>query len=276
MPELPEIKCRADEMNHALPGKQVKAIEVVQPKSLNIPSEEFSMALTNAIIQEVTYHGKWIKARTTSGWLLINMGMGGEILLTTREEMPAKYRLVLDFTDKTCLTINFWWFGYAYYTPLNSLDSISMIAKLGPNVIDLSLEDFSIHLRNQKPKTRIKAFLLDQSRMAGIGNAYIHDILFLAGLHPLRTVSSLSIDDIEKLHSAIHAGLEPSIQKGGAFYEVNLYGVKGGFTMEDILVGYRAGSPCPNCGTLIEKIKTGSTSSFICPRCQPSHETLSS
>lgn len=59
------------------------------------------------------------------------------------------------------------------------------------------------------------------------------------------------------------------IEGGGTFYEVNLYGQKGGFTVDDILIGYKEGKPCPACGTPIEKIKTGSTSSFICPRCQP-------
>ena len=115
---------------------------------------------------------------------------------------------------------------------------------------------------------RIKNFLLDQSKIAGIGNAYIHDILFLARLHPLKTIDTLTTDQIEALHLAIWQGLQPSIEKGGAYYEVNLYGEKGGFTFDEILIGYREGEPCPNCGAEIEKIKTGSTSSFICPSCQ--------
>ena len=105
--------------------------------------------------------------------------------------------------------------------------------------------------------------------MAGIGNAYIHDILFLAGLHPNRLVSSLSEVEIVRLYDSIQKGLLPSLEKGGAFYEVDIFGNKGGFAMEDILVGYRDGSPCPICRTTIEKIRTGSTNSYICPVCQP-------
>jgi len=90
---------------------------------------------------------------------LINLGMGGEILLTSRENIPDNYRLVIAFTDKTCLVIHYWWFGYAYYAPLNRLDSIPMNARPGPNVTDLSREDFSCLLRSQNPKTRVKAFL---------------------------------------------------------------------------------------------------------------------
>jgi formamidopyrimidine-DNA glycosylase len=275
MPELPEILCRSREMNLALPGKQISAIEVLQPKCLNMPAEDFSCALNSALIDEVSYHGKWIKTRTSNGWILLNMGMGGEILLTTRREMPSKVRLVIDFTDHTCLVINFWWFGYVYYADLHSLDAIPMYAKLGPNALDLTVDEFLSLVQTQKRSARVKSFLLDQSKLAGIGNAYIHDILFLAQLHPMRLLQSLSITEINRLHTAIHHGLNPSIEKGGAFYELNLYGEKGGFTMEDVLIGYRAGSACPHCGSTIQKIRTGSTSSFICPNCQPINETSS-
>jgi len=269
MPEVPEIASRAREMNHALTGKRIHYIEVIQPKCLNVTPEDFCTALTDSVIEEVTYHGKWIKARCSTGWLLLNLGMGGEILLTKRDKMPQKYRLVFDFTDDTCLAVNFWWFGYAFYCALEDLRSIPMIAKLGPNVLDLTNEQFTELIKEQKPLIRIKAFLLDQSRVAGIGNAYIHDILFLAGLHPLRKISTLSDAEISHLFTAVHTGLEPSLAKGGAFYETDLYGQKGRFLMEEILIGYREGSPCPVCGKTIEKIRTGSTSSFICPNCQP-------
>lgn len=268
MPEIPEIASRAREMNEALPGKTISRIEILQPKCLNLPPEDFSTSLTGALIREISYHGKWLKINTTKGWLLLNLGMGGEILLTTREQMPQKYRLVFDFDDRSCLVINFWWFGYAFFSPADGLDQVRMIAKLGPNALDLTEAEFIAIIKAQRPGTKVKAFLLDQSRLAGIGNAYIHDILFLCGLHPMRTLGSLSDDDISSLFKAVHEGLEPSLSKNGAFYETDLFGQKGGFTMADILVGYREGSPCPKCGTAIEKIRTGSTSSFICPKCQ--------
>lgn len=268
MPELPEIASRAKEMNENLPGKKITFIEILQSKCLNLSIDDFREVLEGAVIQSVTYHGKWIKVLTTQGWLLINMGMGGEILLTCREKMPAKYRLVFDFSDSTCLTINFWWFGYVYYAETDKLFDIPMIARLGPNFLDLSMIQFASIIQTQKGKARIKSVLLDQSKMAGIGNAYIHDILFFACLHPNRLVTSLSETEIKELYLSIKKGLLPSLEKGGAFYEVNIFGNKGGFAMEDIVVGYRDGSPCPNCGTIIEKIRTGSTNSYICPVCQ--------
>jgi formamidopyrimidine-DNA glycosylase len=267
MPELPEILSRAREMDAALGGKTIIDIQVLQPKCLNIPAEEFIASLVGASIHSVTNRGKWIFVNTSQGWLLLNLGMGGEILLIKSDALPEKRRLVFEFSDDTCLVVNFWWFGYAHYLPPNGLSEHPMTKDLGVNAIDLDASTLWEKMKGRRGS--VKSFLLDQTQVAGIGNAYIHDILFLAGLHPLRRLDTLTEEDAARLAHAIQDGLAPSIAKGGAFYELNLYGEQGGFVMEDILIGYREGQPCPRCGTLIEKIKTGGTSSFICPQCQP-------
>jgi formamidopyrimidine-DNA glycosylase len=267
MPELPEITSRAAEMQSALPGKTILGIDVLQPKCLNLPADQFNLAISQAHIISVYPRGKWIFVETDRGYVLINMGMGGEILLTTPANLPEKHRLIINFCDQTCLAINFWWFGYVHFAKTEELNQHSMTAKLGPNALELDAQQISALFNGQK--TKLKAFLLDQSRIAGIGNAYIHDILFLAGLHPLRPVNRLTPDEIERLVQAIRDGLQPSLNKGGAFYEKNIYGQPGGFSMTDIIIGYKENQPCPHCGAPIEKIKTGSTTSFICPVCQP-------
>ena len=90
MPEVPEIASRARELNIALAGKTISAVEILQPKCLNVSIEEFTAGLTGAVIESAAYHGKWIQVHTTQGWLLVNLGMGGEILLVTRATMPEK------------------------------------------------------------------------------------------------------------------------------------------------------------------------------------------
>jgi formamidopyrimidine-DNA glycosylase len=267
MPELPEITILARQMKRELVGKTFSGVEVLQPKCLNVPQEAFAEALTGARLLDVTYRGKWLFVETSQGWLLLNLGMGGEILLATRDALPAKRRLIFDFDDGACLVVNFWWFGYAHYVRPGEVDEHAMTARLGPNALDLA----AVHLRAMLygRRGRIKSFLLDQSRLAGIGNFYVHDILFLARLHPLRTVDTLTDGEIDALARAIRDGLQPSIDKGGAYYETDLYGQKGRFTTDDILVGYKVDEPCPVCSTPVEKIKTGSTTSFVCPRCQP-------
>ena len=192
--------------------------------------------------------------------------MGGEILLVTRQTLPEKYRLLFDFDDQRCLAVNFWWFGYAHFVQFDNLSQHKMTAKLGPNALEISDSDLNTYMQGKR--SRIKSFLLDQSKIAGIGNAYVHDILWLAELHPNRTINTMNGENISRLALAIHDGLQPSLDKGGAFYELNIYGKAGGFTMDDIKIGYKEGQPCPRCKTHIEKIKTGSTQSFICPKCQ--------
>jgi formamidopyrimidine-DNA glycosylase len=267
MPELPEITLLARQMDAELVGRTVAGVDVLQPKCLNVPPETFAEALTGARLLAVTNRGKWLFVETDRGWLLLNLGMGGEILLTSRATLPEKHRLILDFTDGACLSINFWWFGYAHYVRPGELVDHGMTAGLGPNALDLSAADLAARLRGRKG--RVKALLLDQDVMAGIGNSYVHDILFRARLHPLRNAAGLIPGEVNALADAIQETLRPSIAKGGAFYEMNLHGEKGGFTLDDILIGYKEGQPCPACAAPIEKIKTGSTSSFICPRCQP-------
>lgn len=266
MPELPEIVCRAREMNEALVGRTVRSIGVLQPKCLNVPIEAFQTGLTGAEILSVFHRGKWLFVETSRGHLLINMGMGGEILLVPRDGLPEKWRVRFDLDGDETLAINFWWFGNTHFVAPGKLGEHEMTAKLGPNALDLSPKEFAQLLTGRRG--RIKSFLLDQSKIAGIGNAYVHDILFVAKLHPLRTIPTLEAADIERLYSAIRAELQRSIDAGGAWYEVGLSGEGGGFTADDLVIGYREGRPCPECRTTIEKIKTGSTSGFICPTCQ--------
>jgi formamidopyrimidine-DNA glycosylase len=266
MPELPEIANRAKEMQEHLTGKQIASVEVVQPKCLNIAPEDFQKCVGGAQIHSTSYQGKWILTELDKGWLLFNLGMGGEVLLIKDNNLPQKYRLVLNFQDGDQLAVNFWWFGFVHYCSHEGIKEHPQVSKLGKNALDVTLDDLGAIIGQRK--TVIKTILLDQNCIAGIGNAYIHDILFLAKLHPLRPANSLIREEQAGLIEAIHRGLEPSLEKGGAFYELNLFGQKGGFKKEDILVGYREGQLCPVCKTPIVKIKTGSTSSYLCMTCQ--------
>jgi formamidopyrimidine-DNA glycosylase len=270
MAELPEIYLIAQQMNTELVGKTITDVEVLQPKCLNLAPDEFSAALKGATVQNVTYKGKWVLTATDRGWLLLCLGMGGEILWVTRQTLPEKRRVIFDFAGPgiasgACLAVNFWWFGYTHYAA--DLASHEMTAKLGPNAIDLDPAGLRVLLAGRRGA--IKAFLLDQGRIAGIGNFYIHDILFQARLHPLRPIQSLSGAETDHLAAAIHDRLQLSIEKGGFAYEQDLYGRKGSFGLDDLQIGYKENKPCPACGAAIQKIKTGGTSGFVCPNCQP-------
>jgi formamidopyrimidine-DNA glycosylase len=265
MPELPESVARSQEMRHELVGKTIVSIEVLQPKCLNVEEEDFVVSLLGAEILDVKPRGKWVFVKTTKGWWLLCLGMGGEILLVTRETLPEKYRLIIDLSDQTCLAVNFWWFGYSHF--VNNLEEHTMTAKLGPDAWGLTLEEFRGLLHNRRGG--IKSFLLDQKRIAGIGNVYVQDPLFIAGIHPLRSIGSLNDQEIQSLWRAIQNTLQESIDLGAAMWELNLYGERGRWDDSHFLIAYQEGKSCPKCGTTVEKIKTGSTSSYICASCQP-------
>jgi formamidopyrimidine-DNA glycosylase len=267
MPELPEIASRAAEMKKELIGRKIAGVKVFQPKCLNVSKAKFIRALKGAKIEEISHHGKWIFTHTTKGWLLINMGMGGELLLVPCDVLPEKRQVVFEFGDGDCLSVSFWWFGHTHYAAEGKLDGHKMSAKLGPNALDVKLPEFRKMLEGRRGN--VKSFLLNQERIAGIGNAYAHDVLFLAGLHPLRTIDTLEDDEVKALWNGVRKGLGMSLKRGGAWYEKDLYGKPGRFTQKMLLVGYREGEPCPTCGGKVVKIKTGSTSTFICPKCQP-------
>jgi formamidopyrimidine-DNA glycosylase len=283
MPELPEIRILAGQMQRELVGQTIADIEVLQPKCLNLPEDKFRTALMGAQIRSVAPHGKWLKVETSQGWLLLNLGMGGEILLTDRAHLPEKYRLVFDLADgaaeclaggglklptdvrRQALAVNFWWFGYAHHTA--DLAEHEMTARLGPDFLSLSLAEFRALLRGRRGG--IKSFLLNQGHLAGIGNVYVQDPLFLAGIHPLRRINTLSGKEIEALWSALGDTLQESIDHGGSHWEQDLYGQHGGWGNRFFRVAYREGASCPTCGTVVLKIKTGSTHTHICPACQP-------
>jgi len=265
MPELPEIALLARDMRTALVGRIINSIEVLQPKCLNVPAEAFRAALTGSHILDVQPRGKWLQVKTTLGWLLLCLGMGGEILLTDRDHLPEKRRLIFDLDDGSSLAVNFWWFGYAHHVA--ELGEHKMTAQLGNDALGMTLAEFSALLRGRRGA--IKPFLLNQRRIAGIGNVYVQDPLFKAGIHPLRPINTLSEADVTALWRALQETLQESIDRGGSAWERNLYDEKGGWDESYFQVAYREGQPCPTCGTTVVKIKTGSTSSYICPACQP-------
>jgi formamidopyrimidine-DNA glycosylase len=270
MPELPEITVIAKQMDKELSSKRIVDVEVKQPKILNMPVSEFVDTLVGKMIEDVSSRGKWIFVRLSSPYfMLINLGMGAELIYSgSNQKLQEKYHFRLTLSDKTGFTAHFWWFGYIHLLSESQLPEHKLTAKLGKSATDKTFRLECLKNSLAKKKTSIKAFLLDQRNLSGIGNVYVQDILFKAKLHPNRKTSTLSEDEIATLHKSIQEVLKEGIRLRGLAYEKDFYGKRGNLTTDRFLVGYRQGKPCPECGTAIEKIKTGSTSSYVCPKCQ--------
>lgn len=270
MPELPEITVISRQMNEKIAGKRIVEVEVRQPKNLNLPVSKFVNAVKGKTVENASSKGKWIFLKLKPDhFLLINLGMGAELLyFTPRQELPEKYNFRIVFSDGTGFTARFWWFGYIHLAKEGGLSKHRMTSRLGISPTDEGFTEGHLKSLLIGKKTGIKNFLIDQKNIAGIGNVYIQDILFRARLHPGRNTSTLSEKEVSGLYRAILKTLNRSIELGGLAYERDFYGRNGKFNSKEFLVGYKEGKPCPTCKTTIRKIRTGSTSTYICPKCQ--------
>ena len=269
MAELPEIYKLSRQMNDRLVGKRVKNITLLQEKSLNIPVDEFINRTVGRTILGVQNKGKWFVIKLDAGEnILISLGMGGDLLYFEGVTGEEKYQVEMDFEDGSGFTLCFWWFGRFMLVSDEELP-------IEPSTKDIAMDPFEDGFTYEYfrglflgKKIQIKAFLMDQKNISGIGNMYMHDILFSAGLHPQKKISDMTEQDFKLLYRSILDTLHFAQSKGAFFYEKDFYGNNGDFTMEDFLVGYKDNGNCPKCGSGIEQLKTGCTKSYICPNCQ--------
>jgi formamidopyrimidine-DNA glycosylase len=270
MPELPEIVLRAREVERELRGRTILSAQLMQPKCLNLPAEEFAAQLQGERFGAATHRGKWIVANLERHHLLINLGMGGDLLLHEPDEaLPEKkLQAVWELEGGARLSFRFWWFGNIHLVPRGELATHPQVGKIGPDPLaaDFTVERLAALLGKRKS---VKTILLDQTQIGGVGNMYAHDILFRARLHPERKANTLSPAEVSGLWQALRDELRMALDLGGSRWELGLRGQGGQFDTTHFLVGYREGKPCPTCGTAVAKIKTGSTAGFICPECQP-------
>jgi formamidopyrimidine-DNA glycosylase len=256
-------------MEKEIAGKKISEVEVSNPKCLNMPLEQFRKAVVGKTIESIRNRGKWLFIKLDSKYLLFNPGMGADtIRFRPKDRLPEKYQVKVTLQDGTGFTIRVWWFCYLHLVQQDKLGEHKLAGKLGLSPLD---EGFTLsHFKQLLGKNRgnIKSFLLDQKNIAGIGNVYVQDPLFEARIHPKRKIQSLTEKEIEALYRSMRSVLEESIKLGGLAYEKDFYGKFGNYGKNQYRIAYKPGQPCPSCQTVIEKVKIGSTSSFICPRCQ--------
>lgn len=270
MAEIPEIAKYCRQMHETLRGKEIADVQLLQPKCSSLSPAELCSALCGRTVERVYNRGKWIMTSLSGGMtLLLSLGMGADILYCPPGgEKPAKYMLDVQFTDGSAYTVRFWWFGYVEACPDSKLADEPRTGKIGIDPLDPAFTVEHLIKIMAGKKTGIKSFLLDQKNIGGIGNMYMHDILFKCGLHPKRKISDMTEADIRRLHKSMGEIFDLSCSLGTADYEMDFFGQKGNYSKDHFFVGYKEGEPCPSCGTEIAFLKTGSTGSYLCPSCQ--------
>jgi formamidopyrimidine-DNA glycosylase len=264
MPELPEIYNLSNQMKKELKNKKIIDVVVIQEKSINMPVKLFIETLKENIIMDVTSKGKWIEISFESNMVLrINLGMGGD-LIYSRELPTKKYQAHIELSNNYFISFRFWWFGHIHLIKNN--EPHAMFDSLGVDLIRDSIDKKEFVTLFKNKKGSLKTALLNQKIIAGIGNYYIQDILFKSKINPTVKCNQVSEEKLENLYDIIINEFMDSIEQRGAFYELDFYGNNG--TFKAGVIAYKEDQLCPVCNTMIQKIKTGSTSSYYCPTCQ--------
>lgn len=282
MPELPEVETIRIGLQKHLVGHTIRDITVNLPKQITGDIN----TIIGAQIFSVKRFGKGLVIELSNGYsVTIHVKMTGQLLYMHPKlskqpiagnakmivtNLPDKYTHVIFHFDHDAVLFyrDVRQFGWIKIVKSDSVALQPYFKNLGPEPLkDLTLEHFQIVL--SKRKTPIKQLLMDQSLIAGIGNIYANDALFVAGIHPKRPANSLSMKEQKKLFIAIEQVLRKGIEVGGAseWSYVDALGKKGRY-QEFFQVYRKQDQPCPKCGASIQSIRLGGRGTFFCENCQ--------
>jgi len=277
MPELPEVETLRRDLLKRVLGRTF--VEVwVSPEAARLVQgqspEEFRQALIGRCIDDISRRGKYLTFHLSDGQhLVVHRRMSGNLLQRRNGAAPDPYlRALFRLDDGSELR-------YCDLRKFGSMwlveDPAAVLAGLGPEPLEPSFTPAELERRVAHRAAPVKAVLLDQRAIAGLGNLYSDEALFAARIHPQRPARSLSSEEVRRLHGGIVATLEQGLRNRGSSLgttlrdHVNLDGMPGR-NQDRVKVFQRSGEPCYTCGTPIERIRVGGRSTHFCPRCQPS------
>jgi formamidopyrimidine-DNA glycosylase len=287
MPELPEVETVRLGLNKFIVGKRVEAVDYNWPKGFPNKPEDVKKHLLGATIVVIRRRAKvLIIDLSTKYSLVIHLKMTGQLVYRAGQEafgaghptdslvgeLPDRStRVTFKFKDGTNLFFNDQRkFGWVRLLPTAEVEELDFFKKVGPEPLESSFkpEDFIVRIR-RRGRSNIKAVLLDQTIIAGVGNIYADESLFAARIHPSTIVQKLTDSHLAKLYSELCAILREAILKGGSTDRnyVNAEGKRGNY-LSFAKVFRRDGQPCLRCGELIVKIRVAGRGTHICPHCQ--------
>jgi formamidopyrimidine-DNA glycosylase len=273
VPELPEVETVANGVNARVRGQRIVRVWTSgKPQTFKSAEEEITEALTGATIERVRRVGKSIvfdltRAKKPAPQFLVHLGMTGRLLVAQRDvPLPAHTHAVLTLADKREIRfVDPRRFGRLSIVPAGGKDK----GYIGPGKepTTISADEFAQLFRGRK--VAIKAALLNQSILHGVGNIYADESLFRAGIRPRKAAGRLTRDELARLHTALQQVLAKAIQLGGSSVSdyVDADGVRGFFQLEHKVYG-RAGEECTVCKTPLKKLTVGGRTTIYCPHCQ--------
>jgi formamidopyrimidine-DNA glycosylase len=273
VPELPEVETVRRQLAPALEGRRLERVEVRDPRWCEpAPPEAVEDALRGRVIERLGRRGKYLVVSLEDDvHLVMHLRMTGNLLLVPEgAEEPAHVRVVMELEGgKRVLFVDVRRFGTG--DVLLGSDALAeyFASRLGVEPLSPDFTAEALRALARGRRQPVKAFLLSQERLAGVGNIYADEALFRARIHPLRPVGTLRRPQVAALRDAVVATLEAGIDAKGASIDDyrHVDGAQGSF-QDRFLVHTREGEPCPRCGTRIRKIRAAGRGTYVCPRCQ--------
>jgi formamidopyrimidine-DNA glycosylase len=273
MPELPEVETIRKQLAPKVAGRTIRAVEVALPRLIKYPDvQEFCRKLAGQRIEQLERRGKYLLFRLQGGdTLVVHLRMTGRLFFRTPDAPSDPYSYVvfrldtgyeLRYADTRTL-------GTLYLVSEEELRDIKGLQEMGPEPLTEAF-DFAYFKHVLTPrKGKIKALLLDQRWIGGLGNIYVDESLALAAIHPERQANSLTDDEAKRLYDAINTVIRAGIEHGGTSFRDYVDGEgKAGSHQMHLRVYGRKAEPCVVCGTAIERREVAGRGSYYCPRCQ--------
>lgn len=272
MPELPEVENIRLTLARNIVGQEIKEFEILWPDIfINETDSDPNILLIGKKVESIGRRGKYLLINIEGGaTLILHFRMTGKLIYYPEAHEPDKHtHAVFRLENGQLHHSDIRKFGRIQLIETGFQEQVPAIAKLGPEPLD---DCFTIELFGQKlsgKKSNIKAALLDQVIIAGIGNIYADEALFRAGIRPDRKTKSLKVSEVILLYDAIQKVLKEGIKAGGTSFRDyrDGDGNKGVF-QENLYVYGRAGQTCKKCGSVLEKEKIAGRTSVYCPECQ--------
>jgi formamidopyrimidine-DNA glycosylase len=261
MPELPEVETVVRTLRPAITGRRILNAEFTQLRILRGSPNETSSALSNRRIVAVERYGKFIAIRLDRGYLMVHLGMTGKLLVNAPRTKWTHAIFTLD--DSVLHYDDQRQFGRIEF----SQDLPDRVSALGPEPLEVSLADFARAVKQRR--SPVKAVLLNQAVVRGVGNIYADEALFRAGIHPVRSAASLTAKRVGRIYHAMREVLAEAIESRGSSVSnyVDADGRKGSFQLAH-RVYRRMEQPCTACGAAIRRIVVAQRGTHFCPRCQ--------
>lgn len=272
MPELPEVETVRRHLAERIEGDVIRDVEVRLPRIVRHPAlNVFAERLREQGIHRVGRRGKYLLFQLDQVLLVSHLRMEGRYAVANPSEPELPHTHVV-FRLASGRELR-----YADVRQFGTMDAVLKgeplpkgLAELGPEPFDPALDGTALHERWRGRRAPIKSMLLDQRQIAGLGNIYVDEALFAAGIHPLTPAGAVGAEELGVLLREIRDVLARAIGEGGSSVRSfrDGYGRHGGFQIQLAVYG-RAGQPCPRCGGAIQKIKVAGRGTHVCPACQP-------